>query len=170
MRIQYESTIAEAADAQIRLFEKAKTAKKWKLQGLIIAPFVSVLTYYIIPDEQNVKLCFAVFAGITFIIVYFVGHKKSIRKRTEKLLSEHLGSDQPYPVEYELDEESLIFRRMGTELRFDWNGVKEINEGDKDIEFVIDKGGIAIIPNRAFANPQERQEWLDFVKNKTGLI
>ena len=170
MKIQFESTIDEVVDAQIRLFKKSKSAKRWKLQGLILAPLLFIGFYFGIPDEQNIKLIFAFLASIIFIAIYLGTYKKTIKKRTKKLIIEQLGTDNPIPSEYEFNEEALIFRKMGTEIKINWNSIKKINENDKDIEFLIDKGDIAIIPNRIFASAKQKEKWLKFAKSKTEFI
>ncbi len=170
MKIQYESTVDEKVDVQMRFLGTSKTAKKWKLQELIWAPLLFIGFYLGIPDEQNIKLIFAFLSSIIFIIIYLCSYKGIIKRRTKKLIIEQLGTDKPIPSEYEFNEEGLIFRQMGTEIKFNWNSVKEINENDKDIEFIIDRGGIAIIPNRIFSTVDQKEEWLKFAKSKTGII
>lgn len=170
LKIQYESTIDEAVDVQMRLLRTSKTAKKWKMQGLIWAPLLFIGFYLGIPDEQNIKLIFASLTSIIFVIIYFGSYKNTMRRRSKKLVIEQLGTDKPVPSEYEFNEEGLIFRQMGTEIKFNWNSVKEINENDKDIEFIIGRGRIAIIRNRIFTTVDQKEEWLKFAKSKTGII
>ena len=166
MKIKYESTIDEAIDAQLRMLELSKTAKKWKWEGLIFAPILFVGVYFAIPEEKTVKLIFAAMAGIMFVILYLGSYKKTLRKRMRKLFVEKLGTDKPVPSEYEFDEDGLIFRKLGTEIKFRWETVKEINENEKVLEFIVDSGGIAMIPKRIFENNQQKDEWLMYAKEK----
>lgn len=170
MKIQYLSSIDEEIAAQIRLLGTLRTAKKRRLDGLILAPLLFIGLYLSIPDKQSVKLVFASLVSMIFAIIYFGSYKIMIKKRAKKLIIEQLGSDKPVPIEYELNEEGLIFRRMGTEIQFDWNIVKGINETAKDIEFIIDKGGMAIIPNRIFSDVNQKEEWLKFARRKSEII
>ena len=71
LKIQYESTIDEAVDVQMRLLRTSKTAKKWKLQELIWAPLLFIGFYLGIPDEQNIKLIFSPFKKKKFFIFFF---------------------------------------------------------------------------------------------------
>ena len=82
------------------------------------------------------------------------------------MLIESLGTDKPVPCEYEFNEEGLIFHRLGTEIKFHWNKVKEINETEKSLEFIVEHGGIAIIPKRIFENDRQKDEWLNFAKQR----
>ncbi len=166
MKIQYESTIDEAVDSQIRLLKSSGVAKRLKLQGLIWAPLLFTGFYLGIPDEKNVKLFFAFFVSILFILVYFATYKKSTNKRIRKFLIEQLGTEDPVSSEYEFTEEHLIFRKLGTEIRFEWNSVEKLIENENDIEIRISKGGIAVIPNRIFSEIEPKDKWLNFIKSK----
>jgi hypothetical protein len=170
MKIQYESTIDEAVDTQIRLLKTSSVAKRWKLQGLIWAPILFFVFYFGIPDEKIVKLVFGFFTGIIFVIIYFATYKKTIKKRTRKFLVEQLGTEEPISSEYEFTDENLIFRKLGTEIRFEWDKVEKLIENKNDIEVRIYKGGIAVIPNRIFSGTEQRDELLNFIKNKIKSI
>ena len=170
MKIQYKSTIDEAVDTQIRLLNTSDVAKSWKLKGFIWAPILFFGFYFGIPDEQNIKLIFASIVSIVFIIIYIPIYKNTVKKRIRKLIVEQLGTDKPVQCEYEFSEESIIFRRIGTEIRFKWDNVQKIIENDKDIEFRISNGGIAVIPNRIFSSAEQKVEWLNFAKRKAVSI
>lgn len=169
MKIQYYSSIDEEIDAQMRLLGTLRTTKKWKLHGFILVPLVFIGFYFTIPDEESVKLIFASLGSMIFAMIYFGSYIIMIKRRAKKLAIEQLDSDKPVPSEYELNEEGVILRRMGTEIKFDWNNVKRINETDKYIEFIMDKGGMAIIPNRIFIHANQREEWLKFARSKSGI-
>ncbi len=170
MKIEYESTIDEAVEAQFRLLKKSKVAKKWRLQGFIWAPILFFGFYFGIPDEKNIKLLFASIASIAFIIIYLSIYEKTIQKTIRKVIVEQIGNDEPVQSEYEFNQDALIFRKLGTEIRFIWDSVQEIIENDEDIEFKIAKGGIAVIPNRIFNSKDQKEEWLRFARNKAKLI
>ena len=170
MKIQYKSTIDEAVDAQMRLLKTSGVAKRWKLQGLFWTPILFFGFYFGIPDEKNVKLIFAFFVSITFIVIYFATYKKSLKKKIRKFLIEQLGTEEPVHSEYEFTEGNLIFRKLGNEIRFKWDKVEKIIENENDIEVRIANGGIAVIPNRIFSEAEQRNEWLNFIKNKIKSI
>lgn len=169
MKIKFESTIDEAIAVQLRLLELSKTARRWKWQGLIFAPLLFLGFYCGIPDEKRVKIVFAAISSVIFISGYLGTYKGILKRRAKKLLIENLGTDKPVTSEYEFNEDGLIFRRLGTEIKFNWNKVREINENDKVLEFIIDNGGIAIIPKRIFENDQQKNEWVRYAQEKTNI-
>lgn len=169
MKIEYEATIDEGVDAQWRLMEHLNTVRKWKWQGLIFTPIVFALLYYAIPDTQGVKLVFATGSSLLYIAVYLGTYKRTMRKRMRKLLVEMFGSDTSYPCEYEFEEDGLAARIHGTEIKFQWSSFTEIIETDRDLELVVGKNGIAVLPRRAFQSEQQENEWLNYVREKTSI-
>jgi len=169
MKIKYDSTIDEAVNVQLRSCELSKTARKWKWEGLIFAPLLFVGFYFGFPEEKTVKLVYATMASILFIVLYLCRYKKTLRKKIRKLVLEKLGTDKPIPSEFEFNEDGLIFRQSGTEIQLQWNTVKKISEDDKVLEFIINNGGIAIIPKRIFENEQQKNEWLTYAKQRTNI-
>ncbi len=175
MKIQYESTIDETVEAEMRLIGRSKIARKWEREGWVMGALILVLLLFYfclclcfgIPAEKPIIIIsLAVLAAIA---IYQVLYKNIVKRRVRSFLIEQLGTDKPLPSEFEFDEEGLVFRRMGTETKFSWNIIKEINEGNKYIEFITDRGGIALIPNRIFTTTDQKEEWLKFAKDKTGI-
>lgn len=169
MKIKFESTIDEAVDVQLRLIELSKTAKKWKWEGLLFVPIIFAGFYFCLPNTIAIKLILSMVSSLLFIVIYLGSYKKLTRTRIKKLLIENFGTDKPLPCEYEFEEEGLIFRRMGTDLKFQWCKVTKINETEKDLELIIGKTGIAVIPKRIFENEQQKNEWVAFAKEKTKI-
>ena len=169
MKIKYESTIDEAVVTQLRLIELSKTLRKIKWEGLFFIPIIFIAVYFIISGKMVEKLTCAVFASIIFIPIYIALYKLTIKKRIRKLLIESFGTDKPVPSEYEFVEDGLIFRKLGVDIKFEWNKVTEINEDEKMLEFIIGKKGLALIPKRIFENEQQKNEWLNYAKQKTNI-
>ncbi len=174
MKINYEATIDEVVDLQLRILERSKTVRKWKRQGLIGAPFAFALTYlmiaYLFVSFTIVeKLVFSSLAGISFIAFYLGTHKARTRGRVRRLLVEQLGSDGPFPTEYELRDDGLVVQTKGTEIKFDWSNFTEVNETDLELELIAGTGGIAALPKRVFQSEEQLNEWLNCIREKTGI-
>lgn len=169
MKIKYESTIDEAVTAQLRFISLSKTLRRTKWGGLLYVPIIFILVYFIISGEMVEKITSAVLTSVLFILIYLALYKQAIKKKTRKLLIESFGTDKPVPSEYEFVEDGLIFRKLGTEIKFQWNKVKEINENEKMVEFIIENNGLALIPKRIFENEQQKNEWLNYAKQRTNI-
>jgi len=168
MKITFEGTIDEAVDAQIRLFEKTKSARAWKLQGLVFVPLIFVAVFLTSPEDSTAfKLFYATGLAVFFMPIYLIIYNRSLKRRTKKLILEFFGTDLKALTEYEFDDVGIVFRRAGTEIRFNWDKITEINENDNDLEFFAGDGGLVLIPKRAFANDEQKDECLRFAREKT---
>jgi len=162
MKISYQATIDEAVEAQMRMLDLSNTVRKLKWQGLLVAPLVAVFAFFILSGDVTYKLILAGIITGLFVLFYLRSYDRIIRKRTRKLLIEGLGTDQPTACEYEASDKGLTFRRQGTDITFAWDTVTEINETKDYVEFVMGKNGIALMPNRIFADRENRQQWLAY--------
>jgi hypothetical protein len=167
MKKGYNSTVEEAVEAQYRIAECRGTVRKLKWIGLLAIP-VSFLTSFLLLDNPAQRLiCGAVASGL-YILYHLSTYRKRYRKRIRKILVKMLGTDQPIPSEYEINESGLIFRQSGHEVRFSWDNVQSINRTADSIELLMAPAGIAIIPKRIFENPAEWREWIKFIEVKVG--
>ena len=170
MLIRFESTIDEAVDVQIRLVRQSDYFRRTKRRGYFWAPVLFLGGYFAIPETWSIKLVVATLASVTFILIYPRIYDKTLRKRTRNYLAEQLGTDEPIPCEFEFTKEALTFRMTGNEIKFQWSTVKEINDNGDDIEIVTHTGGMAVLRNRFFSSPNQKDEWLKYARDKTGII
>lgn len=170
MRIEYEATIDEAVAAHLRLMALSKTARGIKRLGLLFGPLIFVLLYLTLPGDALGRLVFSIVAAVVFVPLYLLFCKVFLRWNTRRLLVESLGTDQPVPSEYEFTEDGLIFRQLGTEIRFRWNSVAEVNEREEALELITASKGLALIPKRIFEDEKQLKEWLDFARRRAGAV
>lgn len=169
MKISYESSLEEAVNSHIRLWELSKTARQWKRQGLILIPFLFLLVNWFLYDSFVEKTVFTILGCAVFIPLYLFFHRRILLKRIRKMLVEYLGSDQPVSCQYEFNDEGLVFRRQGTEVKFEWSAIQSVNLVESGIEILVkNNGGIAILPRRIFSE-EEMQVWYDFAASAAGM-
>ena len=168
MKIRYEETIDEAVQTQLYLLKKSSVAKRLKWRFLIYSTLLLISLYFVILKRHYAlsPVIVGCLAALTYLAIYIKGGKKRIRK----FMIKHLETEEPIPSEYELSEDGCIFRQVGQETRFKWDYVEELIENDNDIVMRIARGGIAVIPKRIFFSDEQRNSWLKFIHNKTGII
>lgn len=165
MKKIYESTIDEAVYSHFRLAGLTGTVSQYKWYGLIWAPVLFIVMYSILPSSQLLRVASASLIALVFILLHLATYKIGLRKRIRKVLVKTLGTDQPVPSEYEIDENGLVFRKMGQELKFSWTSVTVLIDTVDSIEVIMEPTGIAIIPKRIFTEPAELQEWIAFIED-----
>jgi hypothetical protein len=170
MKIEYKSTIDDAVEPHMRLALSSRIVRKWMLYGLIWVPVIFFGFLFFLPDRAIVRIICGSGASLVFIIFWLMRYKKHYANRIRKYVVEQSGTDKSIKCEYELTNEYLIFRKMGAETRFNWDIVKELKENVHDIEIRMEPSGIAIIPHRIFKDQIQREEWINFVKDKIEAI
>ena len=167
MKISYESTIDEAVEANYRLAEMVGAVRRMMWIGLAFSP-VPLVVSFILFEHLAAKLIVGGVAMAVLVLFHLLTYKRNCRRGIRKTLVKARGTDQPIPTEFELDEECLIFRQLGTEVRFSWQNVKNVTETPRSIELVMEPTGIAMIPKRVFDNPETIREWLRFITQHAG--
>lgn len=165
MKKQYESTIEEAVHAQYRLAEISgilTTEKRVMIATVIVT---SLLGYFLLPVAHLHKVVIITIVFIISIVLVPLTYKRIFQKRVRRILIKALGTEKPVSCEYEMDGKGLVFRKMGQELHFSWSGAKQLIETNDSIELIMEPTAIAIIPKHIFENPEEQQEWVDFIKS-----
>ena len=133
MRIESESTIDEAVECQMRLFERTSVAKSQMRLALILALLMFLAFYFGIPDEQSVKLAFASAAFVGVVVVSWAIRKPVIRWQIRRVLVEQRGTDKPVFGEIGFDEEGVSWRELGIEMRLSWAIISKIEEDENRI-------------------------------------
>jgi len=168
MKIAYESTIEEATDATFHMAELCGSVRKQMWVGLTMAPFVFILIFILI-DEPVARFLLGGMSTALFVVYHLLNYRNQFHKRIRKILIKALGTDKPLPSEYELDDNQLIFRKVGQELRFSWDNVATLNEAEDVIEVIMVPMGIARIPKRIFSSAEELRTWMLFIQGRMAL-
>jgi len=166
MKIAYESTLEEAVASHVRLWELSPLARRWKLQGILLVPFLVFTIHLIMYEGWMERIVFTVLGCAILIPFYLYYYKKAVVSRTRKMLTEYIGTNEPVPCEYEFNEEGLVFRRQGTEVKFQWSAIGTVSIVERGIEVLVaNHGGIAVLPRRIFKG-NEMNEWFEFASSR----
>jgi hypothetical protein len=132
-------------------------------------PVMAAALYGLLPGSLVERTMVAGLACIIFVPVHVLTFERSYRRRLRKALVKAMGTDQPIPTEYEIDEAGLVFRKQGQEVRFSWGNVRELRDTGEWLELVMEPKGVALIPKRAFGSPGEQWQWVSHLEEHTGL-
>lgn len=169
MKKIYESTIDEAVNVSFRIAEMAGTVQKQLWYGFIWILVVPPMVYLLFDRPYYPRLAMPIVFAVVLIAIHLLTYRDQIRKRIRKILVKALGTDQPVRSEYEIDEDGLVFRKMGQEVRFSWTNVTDIIKTTDSIQVLMKPTGIAIIPKRIFESPQELQDWIAYIEDHRGF-
>ncbi len=164
MKKSYDSTIEEAVFTVFRLAEITGTVTKLKWFGIGCTPVIFLALFLFFPGSKAENLFIATVMSVMFLVGYLLMYRSDERKRIHKALVKARGTDQPVPSEYEIGEKGLTFRQQGLELTFSWPTVVDVHDIPDFIEIHVRLTGIARIPKRIFATPDELQQWMSTIE------
>lgn len=168
MRIQYEYTIDELIDVQVRTAARSKVARKWRRQAVTVAALLNgliwgavalIFAYFITQSAWAlvVALCAALVGAARAVSLY---HGK-FREQYRKYFREKFGERETLPFELELNEAGIWTRQFGVQSTFEWSHVEDTTISDSVIEFYMYGGGSVSVRKSAFASQAEQQAFID---------
>jgi hypothetical protein len=161
MKIQFEFSAADVADAAGRIADRSKTVRDSRWHAAASWSALLSLALYSFLDGSFIAR--ASFAGLFFVVVLYVYSrlwKPSPSRTYLKYYRELLGGDGPFLCEVEITPEGVTTKQGGAETKRDWSAVKEIVEAPDSLEFVWRGGGLLVVRDRAFDTPELRSTYL----------
>ncbi|MEW6714344.1 MAG: hypothetical protein AB1306_04565 [Nitrospirota bacterium] len=167
MKIEYESSIEDDVAAQMKLLELTGQLRKEKYTALLIGvPLFALILYLIIPLPPIERLSLVTPFAFLLALLHLTRFKQKREKGIRKRLIKYFGVYEPITCEYEMNDEGIRFRRLGTTIIFSWNKVCKIEDSVEYLSFIVEPPGISMIPKRIFKSLGEQEQWKSFAENK----
>ncbi len=162
MKITYETTLAEATEAPLRLYLSGTTYATHRWQGAAICAgafgFFALLGFNAKPNVNLPLLCFAAAAwgaGL-FLLVY----KNSVRRRITRYVSSELKGPWPRPTHYEINALQLICTSAGLTYTYRLADLSGVHEDGRWLALSFGERAPCVLPLRAFADTDEKARFL----------
>ncbi len=170
MKVQFEFSAADLADVMQRSANRSKTVRRLRWQArAVYATVLSAALFFIIPGEVAARAAFALLAWIGIVVLSSLLFKSS-HERYLQYSREQLGGDGPFTCEVEMTAEGVATIQCGVETRRTWAGVRDVVVAPGGIEFVWQVGGLMVVRDRAFGNPQARTEFLQLAREYLAAV
>lgn len=163
MKIEYDATLDDIADAYVRMAAKSNMARRSRWQGVFwIALFTGLILF------MHLTLCGATAVERSVVTIlgivvgaggYWLTYRDSAKRRTVKYLREQMHSDGPFPFTVELRDDCIWIKQGTTQMSFDWNNVAEMVDAGDALEFRMHDGGFVIVRNKGFPTLESREEF-----------
>ncbi|GMV99964.1 MAG: hypothetical protein AMXMBFR84_11030 [Candidatus Hydrogenedentota bacterium] len=141
MHIQYEMTVDDIVDAQIRSIRRSGVHQQWRVESAVYMAFISaLLVLVLVRDPIVVAVFMAVAAGVLGAILQWFVYEGSMRKRMKKYVLEAYKGNAPKLFQVELRPDAIWTQSGYTQIVFDWRDVNEIVEDEEVIEFLMNGG------------------------------
>jgi hypothetical protein len=167
-RVEFDATIDECVDAQIRMANRTKTYRRRRrervLLGIMVAVVFAVTILVLASYVTVLDVAVAVGGGLGFGLlssylygIYFDWH---VRHYGRRLTKEMYGGASTVRFEIELRPDAVWAKSRGTEISFAWTSLTGIENAEHGIELWFDPG-LVIVRSRAFASADARQQFLE---------
>jgi hypothetical protein len=171
IRVEFDSTLDEIVDVNLRLASSTQTARRQRLWSQVSAGgclWLAVVVTLLMNGARLSDNITAIFiavgavAGALFGYLYGYFHDWYMRDQYRRLLAEMFRGVDPIRCEVELRPDVLWCRTAVSETSLPWSRLKQVNDAGHGVELWFDPG-LAIIRPRAFARAEDRRDFLDAV-------
>ena len=141
MRVQFDYTIDDLVDVQMRYYKKSKIGSStiWK-NALIWSLPIGLLLFTFIRTSMLTKLIFAIVGALFVTIIYIATAQRGLRKRLLELNRKSIDLNEHKTCEVELIDQGIWTRQALTQSIYEWSNVKEIEEDNDAIVIYMQDG------------------------------
>jgi hypothetical protein len=162
MRVQFEYTIDDVVDLQMRMLKRSRVAKSWASRNLVITSLLTgVIVFAVIPEGLQGRLIMGAIGIVFGALAYLAFNQRSLARRLRKMAEEHIGADDSVVCEVELNNTGIHVRQGETQIIYSWASVNEIEPTSDSVDIYTDKGGLLVVRKRAFRDDSEQQQFID---------
>jgi hypothetical protein len=161
MKVQFEFSAADLADAAHRATARSRVVRDWRWQANAMwSLLIAIALFFAISGSLTSRaiycalFCISIFAFIHWVL------KPSGPGRFIRYYRERLGGDGPFLCEVELTADGVTVRQSGAVITWPWSSSCSINDNPGDLELVFKTGGNLVVRNRAFQSQEQRSEFL----------
>jgi hypothetical protein len=165
MRVQFNYTIEDIVDVQLRLLKRSRAARAWRWRDLVMTSLLTgVFLFAVIPEGITGRIIMGSIGLLLGAVLYPVLNEMTVKRRLRKWYEENAGSDKTFTCEVELNESGIHTKSNGTQIIHAWENVKEIKDTEESVDFYFEKGGLLVVRKRAFTSPGEDQHFIELAK------
>jgi hypothetical protein len=186
MRVQYELTLDEVAEAQLRVLHHTRAGRSWwrddLVGGILLTGFFTGGLIYLLhsgiavldrtPLDRTpvhgvgVRAAVAVSAGILAACWFPFAARKQQKRRVRALFREQHGPG-PFPGELELTPAGIVQREGKTEVTRAWMDVSSVEEMPGGLDIYLGRGTVLLaVPSRAFESEADRARFAAEVRRR----
>ena len=170
MRFEFDLNKQDYIDFNICHIKNSETLRK----SLLFQQYIPAVVYLVLPfilvnvTDIPLWLWLTVFvlAAILWVVFYPKYLISSTIKRISKMVNEGKNKDMLGKHCLTFNDEGIIETSKNGESKISWSGIEEIKETDKHFFIYISSIMAYIVPKRVFKTDGEKDEFLNFIKNK----
>src|SRR5882762_5657740 len=162
MRVEFNYTVEDLVEAQLRLLKRSRAVRAWRLRDLVLTSlFTGGFLFAVIPEEITVRIIVGSIGLLLGAVVYPFMNRETVKRRLRKLCEENAGPDKTFNCEVELNQSGIHAKTNGIQIIYSWENVTDIQETQDSVDIYSGKGGLVVVRNRAFTSPEERLQFIE---------
>ena len=176
MRVEFDATLDELVDVNMRLAEHTVAFRRQRLWSqafvggcLTVALVATVIARggLLPPTTVAIVVGGAVVGGVLLGYLYGHFHNWYIRRNYRQMVNEMLGGAESVRCEFEPRPDVLWCRTTSVEMSFAWSRLKRVHDEGSSVELWFDPG-LAVVRNRAFLRAEDRRDFIEAVTKFSG--
>src|SRR5882724_1061273 len=165
MRVEFNYTIDDILDVQMRLLKRSREARAWRWRNLTLTSLLSgAFLFAVIPEGIIGRLVMGSIGVLSGAAVYLALNDVTVKRRLRKWCEENAGTDRIFTCDVELSDSGVHTNSNGTQIIYAWANVNEIKETEDSVDIYFEKGGLVVVRNRAFTSPADRERFIELAK------
>lgn len=169
MRIEYETTLEEIADAYLRVVSRSNLLRRQRWVGSLIifgliSGIVSVWAFFIVEGLLFGYILLILFGAVAAGVYWWKSFPKLMKRHCMKYAKEQLQTVGPQRFAVELRDDSIWTKQGSTQISFDWSNLDEMIDSSDGIEMYMRDGGFVFVRNKGFKSQEEREQFKEIVK------
>ena len=162
MQVQFEYTIDDMVDVQLRVLKRSRAARAWRWRDLVVTSLLTgAVLFAVIPEGLVVR---AIMGGIGLslgALLYPIMNERTVRRRLRKFCEEKVGSSKTFLCEVELNDSGVHTKSNGTQIIYPWEKVTEVEETAESVDLYSEFGGLLVVRKRAFTSTEEQEKFVE---------
>jgi len=170
MRVQFNYTIDDIVDLQMRLLKRSRVARAWRWRNLALTSLLAgAFLFAVIPERITGRIVMGTIGVLSGAAVYLALNDVIVKRRLRKWCEENAGTDRIFTCDVELSDSGVHTNSNGTQIIYAWSNVNEIKKTEDSVDIYFEKGGLVVVRNRAFTSPADRQRFIELAKQYSAM-
>ena len=165
MRVEFEFTVDDLVDVNLRALERSKRFWSGQWTNVIVyGSLVGLAVFLALPFSSGWNITGGAVGLAVIVVAHLLFRRREIGRRMRSLILEKLGAPGPFKCEVELTGEGLITCQRGAETKYSWVAIEEIKETPDSIDFFTHDGGAVVVRDRAFNAPADKRRFFELAR------
>lgn len=162
MKVQFDFSASDVADAARRTVARSQTIRNWSgYSRATWAALISLALFFALDGPLAAKAAYVALIFFLLLVVYPRIFGRGPDTRAVQYYRELLGGDGPFSCEVDISEDGLTTQQCGAETKRRWSSVMEIVETPDAVEFIFRGSGNLVVRDRAFHTSAQRVEFIE---------